>query len=166
MFPVASGPFEIRGTLGLSLDQMHPVGEHILSARSDVPPGEWLVWVEQQCAMWIGGHGDALPAPVRRRLEHGDTGDVTTLLNELADAGVWLREAALFVEGMWTPSRRADIVLSEVATRGVFALSGIFVDSAGRAARLEITRGGICWTDHPTLVVQWLLKAVDLPAPQ
>jgi len=166
VFRVGTACSEIEDNLELSLSQMHPVGDGILSARIDVPQGEWLVWVEAEFAMWVGGRVDSLPAPVRRRLEHGDVSDIVELLNALADVGVWLREAALFVNENWTPSRRASLVLSELATEMVSALSGIFVDRSGRSARLEVVRGGICWTDHPTLAIQWLLEAVDLPVPQ
>lgn len=152
--------------LGMALDRMSPVGAAVLSGRLDVPPGEWLLWVEARYAMWIGGRADALPAPVRRRLERGDDRDIEHLLNALADVSVWLREAALLVDGDWTPSRRAYSALSDVATQPVAALSGIFVDRLGRAARLELMPGPVCWTDCPALAVEWLRTTVHLPAPQ
>jgi hypothetical protein len=166
VFPLSLERSSVPHELGLTTDQMHPVGDALFSARIDVPLGEWLVWIDAGYAMWIGGRVDALPAPVRRRLDDGDTAAVGDLVDALADVGVWLREAALLIDGDWTPSRRANSALSEIATRIVSALSGIFVDRSGHSARLEVARGGVCWTDRPALVIEWLLTTVDLPAPQ
>ena len=156
---------DARDQLGVDAEQWHPVGDVILSARLEVPPGEWLVWVDAAWALWIGARADALPRAVRGRLEAGDPEDLAELLAALADVGVWLLEAAILQGDEWTPSRRGDSVLVELATRVVSALSGIFVDGTGRSARLEVRRGGVCWSDRPALAVEWLLKAFDLPAP-
>jgi hypothetical protein len=155
----------LQHDLGLDLEQMHPVGDAVFSAKIDVPPGEWLIWVDSDFAMWIGARVDALPLSVRRRLEDGDAHSIPDLLNALADVGVWLREAALLIGDEWTPSRRADSALAEISRSVVSALSGIFIDRRGRSSRLELTRGGVCWTDCPALAVEWLLAAVELPVP-
>lgn len=165
LLPLALDPSEIQRVLGLDVEQMHPVGDAVFSAKIDVPPGEWLVWVDADFAIWIGARVDALPLAIRRRLEEGDAYNVIQHVNALADVGVWLREAALLIGDAWTPSRRADTALAGISARDVSALSGIFVDRRGRSARLEVARGGVCWTDRPPLAVEWLLTAVGLSAP-
>jgi hypothetical protein len=168
--PVSLFPMVCRGALipvelAVSRDQAHVVGEDVLSAPIDVPPGEWLIWTAADYVMWVGGRVDALPAPVRRRLDGGDTNAIVDLINALADIGVWLREAALLIGDSWGPSRRADTVFREIAHGIVSALSGVFVDRLGRSARLEVRVGAVCWTDRPALTVEWLLTTVDLTTP-
>ena len=136
-----AGEAGIYDELGVDAEQWYPVGEAILSARLEVPPGEWLVWVDAAWALWIGARVDALPRAVRVRLEEGDPDDLIVLINALADVGVWLREAALLIDDGWTPSRRGDGVFAEIATLVVAAISGIFVDRTGRSARLEVRSG-------------------------
>jgi hypothetical protein len=165
VFKLSPGHGSAQRDLGLTSDQLEPVGGALLSAHTDVPVGEWLVWVDPNYAMWIGGRVDALPAPVRHRLESGVPADVAELVNSLADVGVWLREARLLADGAWTPSRRANTALSEIGKREVSALSGIFVDRAGRSARFEVAGGGVCWTDRPAVAIEWLLSTLDLPVP-
>jgi hypothetical protein len=165
LLPLTVGPIEIQRLLGFDLEQMHPVGGAVHSKKIDVPPGEWLVWDELNFAMWIGARMDALPLAVRRRLEEGEARDVINHVNALADAGVWLREAALLIDDVWTPSTRNDGALAAITTHDFSAISGIFVDKAGRPSRLEVARGGVWWTDHPRLAVEWLLTAFGLSAP-
>ncbi|WP_210492475.1 hypothetical protein [Patulibacter sp. SYSU D01012] len=165
MFPVLCRGGMIPASLGVSGDQAFAVGEDVLSAPIDVPPGEWLIWTAADHVMWVGGRVDALPGPVRRRLEGCDTYAIVDLINALADVGVWLREAALLIGGSWGPSRRADAAVREIAKGIVSALSGVFVDRHGRSARLDVTVGAVCWTDRPALTVEWLLTTVDLTAP-
>jgi hypothetical protein len=165
VLPLASDRHEVQRQLGVNLDQMHPIGDAVLSAKIEVPPGEWLVWLDLNSVMWIGARGDALPPVVRRRLAAGEVHNVIDQVHALADVGVWLREAALLIGDAWTPSRRADYTFAAASTLDLSALSGIFVDRAGRAARLEATCGGVWWTDHPRLAVEWLLTAFGLSAP-
>jgi len=156
----------VAAELGLQLDQMDPVGDDVVSARVDVPPGEWLIWLRAGRAMWIGDRADALPAPLRRRLDRGDGTEVLARLAEFVEVDVWLREAALLVDGAWTSSRRAAELFREVAPTSIVGLSGIFVDRDGRSARLQLAPGGVAWSDRPTLAVQWMLGVARLPAPQ
>jgi hypothetical protein len=162
---VLGGDREIREKLRIDIAQLEPVGNGSMSTRIEVPPGEWLVWRDERWALWIGARPDALPRPVRDRLTNGDSEDIITLVDSLAMAGTWCRDAALLTDDGWTPSRRADAALAALATVRAAALSGVFVDREGRAARLEIALGGVCWTDRPALAVEWLLAAVDLPIP-
>jgi hypothetical protein len=158
-------PQDFARVLGVSLDAAQLVGDQILSARIEVPPGEWLLWPERGWALWIGAGADALPSTVRRYLADGTAEDLIELIDALATAGVWCRDAALLTGDGWTRPRRADAVFAVLSARRATALRGVFVDRSGRAARLEIASGRVCWTDRPGLAVQWLLNAVDLPLP-
>lgn len=165
LFPTSYRVADGCDELGVTAEQWHPVGDAILSARLEVPPGEWVVWVDAAWALWIGARVDALPRAVRSRMDVSDPEALVELIDALADVGVWLREAALLLDDGWTQSRRGDGVLAQIATRVVAALSGIFIDRSGRSARLEVRSGGVCWSDRPALVVEWLVTAVHLPAP-
>lgn len=156
----------VAAELGLRIEQMNPVGDDVVNARVDVPPGEWLVWLRAGRAMWIGDRADALPAPLRRRLDRGDGTEVLARLTEFVEVGVWVREAALLIDGTWTSSRRAAELFGDVAPASIVGLNGIFVDRDGRSARLQLAPGGVAWSDRPTLAVQWMLGVARLPAPQ
>jgi len=145
---------DLERVLRLDAEHLEPVGNQVFSARIDVPSGEWLMWPEAACALWIGGRADALPSPVRHRLTHGSVDELIELVNCLADSGVWCRDAALLTEGGWTRPRRADAVLAVLAAGSAVAISGVFVDRPGHAARLEVSRGAVCWTDRPVLAIQ------------
>lgn len=156
---------DLQALVGVSLKTAHPVGDQTFSARIDVPPGEWLLWPEQGCALWIGASPDALPGQVRPLLADGGVDDLVALVDALAAVGVWCRDAALLTDDGWTRPRRADAVFAVLIASRATAISGVFVDRAGRAARLEVAAGGVCWTDRPTVALEWLLTSVDLPLP-
>ncbi|MEN3281464.1 MAG: hypothetical protein V7607_2604 [Solirubrobacteraceae bacterium] len=162
--PSARDP-ELARLLRIELYRPEAVGHQVLSARIDVPPGEWLLWPRAGYALWVGAGADALPSPVRHRLTNGDAADVIELVELLAHSGVWCRDAALLADEGWTQPRRAEAVFAFLATGGAAAISGVFVDRQGRSARLEVASGGVCWTDRPVLAIEWLLSAVDLPQP-
>lgn len=143
-----------------------PVGEEVYSVRVEVPQGEWLLWPEAPAAMWVGARRDALPGAVRKRLADTNAEALSGLLDRLAGAGIWVREAAVLAGGEWGRPARADGVLALLRETGVSALSGVFSDRAGGVARLEISAGGICWTDRPERAIQWLLTAYELPVPR
>jgi hypothetical protein len=154
-----------RWPLPVGVAELEPVGKRVLAARSDVPPGEWLVWPDSAWALWIGDRPDALPEPVRSGMVRGQPEDVIAMIDQLASVGVWCREAALLLPDGWTPARRADAVLEVLEASRATAMSGVFVDRAGRSARLELSAGSVCWTDCPVTALEWLLIAMDLPAP-
>jgi hypothetical protein len=143
-----------------------PVGEEVYSVRVDVPEGEWLLWPEAPAAMWVGARPDALPGAVRKRLADANAETLSGLLDRLANAGIWVREAAVLAGGEWGRPARADGVFTLLREASVSALSGVFADRAGEVARLEIAAGGVCWTDRPALAIQWLLAAYKLPVPR
>jgi hypothetical protein len=143
-----------------------PVGEGVYSVRVEVPEGEWLLWPEAPAAMWVGARHDALPGAVRERLTAPTDAGLSRLLDRLASAGVWVREASVLAGGEWGRPVRADAVLALLLKSPASALSGVFSDRDGEVARLEISAGGICWTDRPALAIQWLLAAYNLPVPR
>lgn len=162
---LADAEADLQRLVRVDHSSAEPVGDQILSARIDVPPGEWLLWSREACALWIGARADALPSPVRQRLTHGSVDELIDLLDQLAVAGVWCRDAAVLTEQGWSRPRRADAVFGVLAAGRAIAISGVFVDRSGHAARLEIARGAVCWTDRPSRAVQWLLTAAHLPLP-
>jgi hypothetical protein len=143
-----------------------PVGEGVYSVRVEVPEGEWLLWPGAPAAMWVGARQDALPGAVRRRLADPPAAELSGLLDRLANVGVWVREASVLTSGEWGRRARADGVLALLRETRASALSGVFSDRAGEVARLEISAGGVCWTDRPALAIQWLLAAYNLPVPK
>jgi hypothetical protein len=143
-----------------------PVGEKVFSVCGEVPKGEWLLWPDTPAALWVGAHQDALPRAVRERLADPTAAALFGLLDRLADAGVWVREASVMTDGDWGRPARADGVLALLGEGLASALSGVFSDRAGDVARLEISAGGVCWTDRPALAIQWLLAAYTLPVPR
>ncbi len=145
---------------------LEPVGPDVYSAPVDVPKGEWLLWPDAHSALWVGARNDALPRAVRDRLQDLTGLEMQGAVDRLAAAGVWVREAATLIEGEWGRPSRADGVLALLADDRVSALSGVFLDRAGDIARLHISAGAVCWTDRPTLAIQWLLKAYDLSVPR
>lgn len=156
---------DLERLLGVDLRAAQPVGDEILSTRIEVPPGEWLLWPQRACALWVGAKPDALPSPVRRSLADATLDSLVDLVDELAATGVWCRDASLLTDEGWSRPRRADAVFAVLVARQARAISGVFVDRLGQTARLEIAFGGVCWTDRPALAIQWLLNAVDLPLP-
>jgi hypothetical protein len=153
---------ELCGVSGMP----EPVGEGIYSVSVEVPEGEWLLWPGAPAAMWIGARQDALPGAVRKRLADPNAAVLSGLLDRLANAGVWVREASVLVGGEWGRPARADGVLALLSKANASALSGVFSDRAGEVARLEIAAGGVCWTDRPGLAIQWLGTAYKLPMPR
>jgi hypothetical protein len=143
-----------------------PVGDGVYSVRVEVPEGEWLLWPGAPAAMWVGARQDALPGAVRERLADPRVAGLSGLLDRLANAGVWVREASVLTDGEWGRPARADGVLALLRRCRASALSGVFSDRAGEVARLEISAGGVCWTDRPGLAIQWLLDAYNLPVPR
>jgi hypothetical protein len=142
-----------------------PVGDRVLSVRLDVPSGEWLIWADRECALWIGDTPTAVPGQVRERFQQGTTADIVAMIDWLADAGVWCREATILLVGGWSAVRHADEVFRDLAMSGACALSGVFVDREGRSGSLELAARGACWTDRPPLAVEWLITAASLPPP-
>jgi hypothetical protein len=143
-----------------------PVGEQVCSVQVEVPEGEWLLWPGVPAAMWVGARQDALPGAVRERVDDRTAAGLSDLLDRMADVGVWVREASILAGGVWGRPARADGVLMMLRRSGVSALSGVFSDHSGGAARLEISAGGVCWADRPTVAIQWLLAAYKLPVPR
>jgi hypothetical protein len=158
-------PQTVVGRLKVEWNKLEPVGETLYSARIDVPSGEWLIWLDAGAALWIGDRPDALPGPVRKRLIEGSPDELVQLVDRLADVGVWCREAALLIDGEWTSSKRAHTAFAALTARTATAMSGVFVDREGRAARLEVSRGSVCWSDRPELAIEWLLATANLPRP-
>jgi hypothetical protein len=116
--------------------------------------------------MWVGARQDALPGAVRERLDDPTAAGLSRLLDRLANAGVWVREASILADGEWGRPARADGALALLHKSHASALSGVFSDRAGEVARLEISAGGVCWTDRPAVAIQWLLAAYKLPMPR
>lgn len=65
----------------------------------------------------------------------------------------------------WSSWLRPDRAIPLLSFDDTAAMSGIFVDSQGGAARVEMTRGGPYWVDHPTRAINWLLVANHLTIP-
>lgn len=143
-----------------------PVGEGVYSVRVEVPDGEWLLWPGALAAMWVGARPDALPGAVRELLAHAAEAGLLDLLDRLANAGVWVREASILTEGGWGRPVRADGARELLHGTRASALSGVFSDRAGEVARVEISASGVCWTDRPGLAIQWLLAAYKLSVPK
>ncbi len=152
---------ELHGAPRMSV----PVGDGVYSVSVEVPEGEWLLWPGVPAAMWVGARQDALPGAVRQRLADTAAG-LSGMLDRLADVGVWVREASVLAGGEWGKPVRADRVLALLCETRASALSGVFSDRAGEIARLEISAGGVCWTDRPAVAIQWLLAAYKLPVPR
>jgi hypothetical protein len=151
--------------LKLKARELVSVGSGVASVRIEVPPGEWLIWSDGPWALWVGDHADSLPGVVRDQLMHGEPSALVETIDRLAAVGVWCREAALLIRGEWTKTRRAGLVLADLPPSGASRLSGVFVDVEGASARLEVSAAGVCWTDRPSVTIEWLLSAVTLPAP-
>ena len=162
---IAGDPQILVGRLKVEWSELEPVGNKLYSARIDVPSGEWLIWLDAGAALWVGDRPDALPSPVRKRLIEGSADELIQLVDRLADVGVWCREASLLIDGEWTSSKRAHSALAALTARTATAMSGVFVDREGRAARLEVSRGSVCWSDRPGLAIEWLLATANLPRP-
>lgn len=159
-------PAEILNRLvSAAAHQPQRVGGQVVSVRSDVPGGEWLIWADRGCALWIGDSQAAMPSLVREQFARGTTADVIEAIDWLADAGIWCREGALLLHDGWSAVRHAELLFRDLPTSDVRSLSGIFVDRAGRAGSLEFAGSRACWTDHPTLAIEWLLTAAELPPP-
>lgn len=142
-----------------------PVGPDVYSVLVDVPKGEWLLWPHAHSVLWLGARDDALPRAVRERLEAPARAELLGAVDRLAGAGVWVREAAVLIDGRWSRPSRADGALALLGDDRVSALSGVFLDREGEIARLHISAGAVCWADRPALAIQWLLNAYDLSMP-
>jgi hypothetical protein len=156
----AEGVIAELHTVGATLE---PVAPSVYSTLLDVPKGEWLLWPGLRSAMWIGAREDALPRPVRERVEDPADGHVSHALDRLASVGVWAREVAALIDGEWGRPVRADGVLELIGDGRLAGLSGVFLDRSGDIARLHIAADGVCWTDRPACAIQWLIRAYDLP---